>query len=91
VDYGNRYSRELASRDDAERRRLLAQVVESSGDSCPRAALTEYKGHEGPKAFWHVDCGPADYLVQIDGDASTTVLACSIVRSFGKDDCREKW
>ena len=91
VAMANPAHNQIANLSEAERLKLFAKALNSSGDSCPSAIRTFYQGGDkNGTAFWNIKCSNGKaYLIQVSNNAtgSTKVLDCEVLKRMNAGTC----
>lgn len=82
----------LAAMSEGERGRILAKLMDASGEPCGTVSRTFYQGStdEG-QVFWNIKCSQSgDWVVSVQPDSSTMLLECSVKERLGSP-CWERF
>lgn len=82
----NASSRKLVAAEAVIQTVTLRRVVTSAGERCGSVRAANYWGSALGGDMFRVQCGDGgDWLVKIDGDGATNVLACDVAAKMGTD------
>lgn len=85
----------MARLPDAQRNPYLTRVIKSAEEPCERVTRNFFQGKDANgNAFWNATCSNGNsYVVQINSDqeGSTSVLACTVLKSINAGECFTKF
>lgn len=86
ADKLNASSRKLVAAEPVLQNVTMRRVVTSGGEACSSVDAMAYWGSYRGKDMFHVRCEDGgDWLVSIDDDDTTGVMACSVAAKMGTD------
>ena len=87
--FANQWHDKLTKLSTKERNALLTKAVNASDQGCDMTIKSFFQGFDDEKkAYWNVECrDKKTYLIRVTDEGSSTVLACSALKSLKAGEC----
>jgi hypothetical protein len=87
--FANQWHDKLTQLSSKERNAVLTKAVNASDQGCDMTIKSFFQGFDDEKkAYWNVECrDKKTYLIRVTDEGSSTVVACSALKSLKAGEC----